>query len=33
MSGLLAPVVGIEAGEKCLQVMLNHRVAQAFDDL
>ena len=32
MNGLLAPVVRIEAREKCLQVMLIHRIVQALED-
>jgi hypothetical protein len=30
MSGLLAPVVGIEAGEKCLQIVLVHCMVEAL---
>src|SRR4029077_6261946 len=31
MSGLLAPVVAIETGEKCLQIVPVHRVVEALD--
>src|SRR6476619_1642825 len=30
MSGLLAPVVGLEAGEKCLQIVLVHCSVEAL---
>jgi hypothetical protein len=30
MSGLLAPVVGVEAGEKCLQIVLVHCMVEAL---
>ena len=31
MSGLLAPVLAIETGEKCLQIVLVHRIVEALD--
>src|SRR6476659_6941628 len=33
MSGLLAPVLAIETGEKCLQIVLVHRIVEALDSL